>query len=284
MSIEENQHFTMDFAGPHTLSLGSRTLLMGILNVTPDSFSDGGKYVDPEKAIARALQMAEEGADIIDIGGVSSRPGAELASEAEELRRVMPVVRALANEGLILSVDTFRARVADEVLAAGAHIINDIGTMMLDPDLIEVVSRWQAPYVLMHNHLQIKADVKYQNLIEDIKRELVEAMDKAVGAGLPLNRIIIDPGIGFGKSPAQNRLIIKRLADFQTLGRPILVGASRKSFIGHTLDLDVEERVEGSLAVAALAVVNGAHILRVHDVKASKRVVLMTEAVMNEDG
>lgn len=267
-----------------SLEMGLRTLIMGILNVTPDSFSDGGKFILKEKAVERALQMREEGADIIDIGGASSRPGSQIATQEEEIERVLPVVEELAGQDLIISVDTFRAEVARLCLEAGAHIINDIGRLQLDSGLLPVIVAAQAPVVLMDNRMQFDRDKPYNDLISDIVNDLQESISQAVNAGLDESRIIIDPGIGFGKTPAQNRLLIKRLEEFKSLGKPILVGASRKRFIGQTLGLEVNDRLEGSLGVAAMSIMNGADIIRVHDVRESKRVAQICNAVMRENG
>ncbi len=267
-----------------SLELGPKTIIMGILNVTPDSFSDGGRFFDPDLAVEHAMQMVADGADIIDVGGASSRPHAIIVDENEELRRILPVVKRLAANNVLISIDTFRARVAEESLAQGAHLINNIGNFDLDPKILQVLGRWQAPVVLMHNRMQVKPGEVYNNLVVDIIRDLEQAIAKAVAAGLNEELIIIDPGLGFGKSLGENRLLLKRLADFQGIGRPILVGASRKNFIGKTLDLPVNERLEASLAVVVMAIMNGADIVRVHDVKESVRVARMTDAVRLENG
>lgn len=275
---------TLELPRGRQVELGRGTLIMGILNVTPDSFSDGGRYFDAAAAVERARQMKAEGADIIDVGGVSSRPGAELAAEEEELRRVLPVVKALQDEDLIISVDTFRANVARACLEAGADIINDIGRLQLDRGLLPVLVESGAPVIMMHNRLQFNQGKAYEDLVSDIIAELRESMEQAITAGVKEDRIILDPGIGFGKTPAQSRTLIKRLREFTSLGKPLLIGASRKSFIGQTLDLDVNQRMEGSLAVLAMAIDNGVDIIRVHDVKESKRAARMVDAVRNEDG
>jgi len=275
----EIETWQVPLAQGKVLELGKRSLVMGILNVTPDSFSDGGRFFAPDAAVEHALQMAVDGADIIDVGGASSRPGSQMADEAEELRRVLPVVERLSALGLTIAVDTFRAGVAQAVLEAGAHLINDIGGFAMDPGLLPVLVKWQAPVVLMHNRLQIRQDSPYTDLIAEIIQELQAAMEQAAAAGLGPERILIDPGLGFGKNPAENLEIVRRLQDFRSLGRPILIGASRKRFIGHALDLDTPERLEGSLAVAVMAVMNGAVVVRVHDVKQSVRVMRMTDAV-----
>jgi dihydropteroate synthase len=271
---------------PHgkSLKLGERTLIMGILNITPDSFSDGGKYLNPDQAIKRAREMIDEGADIIDIGAASARPNSVMAGEEEEIQRLLPVMGRLVAEDIIISIDTFRGEVARAALENGAHIINDIGSLQLDSQLLPVLVEKQAPVILMHNRMQIRAGEPYRDLIADIITELEYAIGQAVEAGLPGDKIIIDPGIGFGKTLGENHLLLKRLEDFRSLGKPILVGASRKSYIGQTLGLEVNERLEGSLAAVAIAIMNGADIVRVHDVKASKRVATMTDAVMQENG
>lgn len=278
------ESWTIPLPGGRTLELGSRPYIMGILNVTPDSFSDGGRFYDYTLAIERSRRMREEGADIIDVGGASTRPDARIVDEEEELRRVLPVVEKLASEGAIVSVDTFRGRVARECLEAGAHIINDVGAMRLDKDLLPVLVEYQSPSIFMHNRLQIDQGKPYSDLVADIVEELDQAVNKAEAAGLSREKIMLDPGLGFGKDPVQNRLLLKRLKEFKSLGLPLVVGASRKRFIGATLNLEVEDRLEGSLAVVAVAVMNGAQIIRVHDVKESVRVAAMTSAVVRENG
>lgn len=267
-----------------SLDLGQDTLIMGILNVTPDSFSDGGRFMDTNSAVNQALQMKEEGVDLIDIGGASSRPNSLMIDEEQELRRIMPVVERLAREDLILSVDTFRSGVARRALEAGAHLINDIGSLKLDKTLLPMLVQKQAPVILMHNRLQINHGQPYDDILAEITGELQASVNQAVEAGLPPDKIMIDPGIGFGKTPGQNRFLIGNLQSFKGLGRPIVLGASRKGFIGETLGLDVSERLEGSLAVLALGILNGADIIRVHDVKESKRVARMIDAVRHENG
>lgn len=274
----------INLANGKSLEIGSRTLIMGILNITPDSFSDGGKYYDPKEAIKRAEEMLDEGVDIIDIGGASSRPNSEMADEEEECKRILPVVKELANQDVIISVDTFRGKVAEACLDKGAHIINDIGRLQLDDNLLPVLVEHKAPVILMHNRMQFRQGEPYEDLISDIIEELQESVDQALRAGIEKDQIIIDPGVGFGKTVAENRLIIKRLWEFKSMGFPILLGASRKSFIGKTLNLEVDDRLEGSLAVATIGIMNGADIIRVHDVKASKRIAMMTDAVIREDG
>jgi dihydropteroate synthase len=264
--------------------MGKKTLIMGILNVTPDSFTDGGRFFDPDYAVEHALQMVEDGADIIDVGGASSRPDSIMVDENEELRRILPVVKRLAKKDITISVDTFRARVAEEALAQGAHLINDIGSFEMDSEMLNVLCRWQAPVVLMHNRLQIKPGEVYDDLVANIILDLQQSIARAVASGLGEERIIVDPGLGFGKTPAENRLLLKRLQEFKSMGRPILIGASRKSFIARTLNLEIDERLEGSLATVVIGIMNGADIVRVHDVKESKRVAAMTDGVRLENG
>lgn len=271
-------------ANGRELPLGQRTLVMGILNVTPDSFSDGGQYLQTDLAVKRALEMAAQGADIIDVGGASARPGGAIAGPEEELKRILPVIEQLSQAGLIISVDTFRGYVARACLEAGAHLINDIGRLKLDKELLPVLVEHQAPVVLMHNRMQMRRGEPYQDLVSDIITELQESIEEAVNAGLPEERIIIDPGIGFGKTVEENLCLIKRLKEFRSLGKPVLLGASRKTFIGKALDLEVGERLEGSLAVVAMGVMNGTDMVRVHDVKESKRVTTLCDAVVRSDG
>jgi len=254
------------------------------LNVTPDSFSDGGRFFDADRAVAHAMAMIEAGAEIIDVGGASSRPDSMMVDEVEELRRILPVIQRLSAHNLIISVDTFRGSVAEAALEQGAHIINDIGGFEMDPELLEVIIKWQAAVILMHNRLQIRTDESYQDLVADIILDLRQSMARAVNAGLTKEQIIIDTGIGFGKSPSENLQLINNLQDFRSLGRPILLGASRKRFIGRTLDLESGERLEGSLAVAVMGIMNGANIIRVHDVRETKRAAVMTDAVRLSNG
>lgn len=267
-----------------SLVLGRETVIMGILNRTPDSFYDGGRFSKLDQAVRHACELREHGAAIIDIGGASTRPGAEIVGEQEELERVLPVIKRLAAEDMILSIDTFRGTVAKACLDAGAHIINNIGGLQLDPALMPVLAERQAPVVLMHNRMHINAGQPYQDLIADIIGELDIMIKDAIAAGMDAEKLIIDPGLGFGKTPAENRLLMKHLAAFKSLGKPILIGGSRKRFVGQTLNLDVDERLEGSLAVLAIGILNGADIIRVHDVKESKRTASMIDAIKNENG
>ena len=272
-------------AGPHTLDLAERVHVMGILNVTPDSFSDGGEFLRPTAAAEQARRMIDEGADIIDVGGQSSRPGSQPVSEDDELERVVPVIRKVREEwdGPV-SVDTYRARVAEEALAAGATMVNDITAFSAEPRIAEVTARSGAAAVLMHMRgtpATMQQDTAYDDLMGELAFFLGAAVDRALAAGVGGDQIAIDPGIGFGKTTEHNLAILRRLPELAVLGRPILVGPSRKSFIGNVLDLPVEERLEGTLAAVAYAVVQGARILRVHDVRPTVRVARMVEACIS---
>lgn len=248
---------------------------MGVLNLTPDSFYDGGRYVTVQAAVTQALTMVEEGADIIDIGGESSRPGAGSVNLDEELARVVPVVEALAAKSdVLISVDTTKSAVARASIAHGARIINDISALRFDPDMGEVVARGGAFLVLMHMQgtpETMQQDPRYTDPVTEIEDFLRERIDAAVSAGIDRKRLIIDPGIGFGKRLAHTLEILRRLASFKDLGVPILIGLSRKSFLGEILDLPTSARLEGTIAANAIAIANGADIIRVHDVKEGRR-------------
>lgn len=259
------------------LVLGERTLVMGVLNVTPDSFSDGGRYNDVESALAHARRMEAEGADIIDLGGESTRPGHIPVSVEEELDRVIPVLRALVREiKLPVSVDTTKAQVARRALEEGAHIINDQWALRADPDMAALAAEYNVPLVLMHN----QHGTDYRDLMGDMVQFFRESIDMAIRAGVARENIIIDPGIGFGKTVEQNLEALRRLRELDCLGLPVLLGTSRKSVIGKTLDLPPDQRVEGTGATVALGIANGVDIVRVHDVKEMVRVVRMTDAVV----
>ena len=242
-----------------------KTYIMGILNVTPDSFSDGGKYTDRDSILRQAQRMVEEGADIIDIGGESTRPGYTLLSEEEEIARVV-------------SLDTYKAGVASVGLAAGADLINDIWGLQYDPKMAGVIAKAGAACCLMHN----QNTTEYVSLIEDVANCLARCAALAVAAGIGEDKIMLDPGVGFGKTVEQNRAVVKNLDYFVKLGYPVLLGTSRKSVIGKTLDLPITERVEGTIATSVMAVERGVSLLRVHDVQANRRAVLMAEAILRE--
>ena len=265
------------------LTLGTHTHVMGILNVTPDSFSDGGRYLDVQQAITRAETMGTEGATIIDIGGESSRPGASPVSIDEELSRVVPVVRALVDSvDVLISVDTSKAEVAQQALEAGAHIVNDITALCGDPEMATVVAEMEAGVVLMHmkgTPRTMQQAPQYDNVVNEICSWLKERTQHAEARGIATERIIIDPGIGFGKTAEHNLEILKRLSEFRALNKPLLVGTSRKSFIGNVLGVPVTERVEGTAATVCWAIAHGADIVRVHDVKANVRAAQMIDAL-----
>jgi len=299
--------------GSHTLTWGERTYVMGILNITPDSFSgdgllltspadgtavpaaeQGGVGVSGQGALVQARNFLAAGADILDIGGESTRPGSQPVDAEEENRRVLPVIRAIASEfpDALISIDTCKAAVAGEALAAGAHIINDVWGLRADPQLAVLAARVKAPVILMHNrskpaNLEFRerlgmayAAAVYENLLEDVKHELMDSVSIARSAGIPDEHILLDPGIGFGKTVAQNLELINRLGEIRLLGFPVLLGPSRKSFIGYTLDLPPDQRLEGSAAAVAVGITRGADVLRVHDVEAMVRVVRMTDALV----
>jgi dihydropteroate synthase len=261
--------------------LSSRTHLVGILNVTPDSFSDGGRHFGFDRAIEHAHRMAEEGADIIDIGGESTRPGSESVSEEEELRRVVPVIKRLAKELEIpLSIDTYKSRVAEQALAAGASIVNDISGFTADSSMLTVVAQGRATAIVMHmkgTPKTMQQNPSYDNVTLEVAQFLERQVAKARSAGI--DQVIVDPGIGFGKNLEQNLQLIRELKILRTIGCPVLVGPSRKSFIGTILDLPVEQRLEGTAAVVTACILNGAELVRVHDVKEMKRVASVADAL-----
>lgn len=258
------------------LPLGERTLIMGILNITPDSFSDGGKFFSQTEAVNHAYRLIEEGADILDIGGESTRPGHQMVSAEEEWARLEPILRVLVKEVQVpISIDTYKAEVAARALEAGAHIINDIWGLQKDPDMARVVGEYNVPVVVMHN----QDGTDYHHLMGDIFSFLRRSIELAEEHGLKGDQIILDPGIGFGKTTEQNLEVMARLEEFKSLGYPVLLGTSRKSMIGNTLNLPVDERLEGTLATSVIGVAASVDILRVHDVKANKRAVMMADAI-----
>ncbi len=283
---------------PYSMPLfGNKTYVMGILNITPDSFSGDGLMRQSDlipRALEQASQFIAAGADILDIGGESTRPGSQPVGTEEEMDRVIPVIEALAaaNFGTLLSVDTYKARVAEAALKAGAHWVNDVWGLRADPDLAQVAARFRAPVVLMHNRSKpTNASVEarlggryvgmaYNNLLQDVQHELLESVELAASAKIPKDRIILDPGIGFGKTVEQNLELLNRLNELKTLGYPLLLGPSRKSFIGYTLNLPPEQRLEGTLAACVVGILRGADILRVHDVEAVVRTARMTDAIL----
>ncbi len=279
----ENPNPSLWSIADRVLDTANRPLIMGIVNVTPDSFYDGGRYDDVQRAVDRALRLEEEGADLLDIGGESTRPGAEPVPLDEELRRVVPVIEKLSQKTTLpLSVDTRKAAVAARALAAGAQVVNDISGCLADPLMAQTVAETGAGLVLMHIQGEprtMQLNPIYQDVVNDIISALEERIRAVTAAGAAREKIVVDPGIGFGKTAAHNLEILRRLEEFAVLRRPLLIGPSRKSFIGKVLDLPPHERLEGTLAAVALAVFKGARIVRVHDVRAAKRAALIAEAV-----
>lgn len=276
MSIEYKSRVRkLSFQG-RELELGKRTLIMGILNVTPDSFSDGGDFASAETALARVRKMIEEGADIIDVGGESSRPGHQRITEEEELLRVIPVIKRIREESdILISLDTIRSRVAEEALKAGANIINDIWGLQLDKDMAEVARRYDAPVVVMHNQDGTDYDGDIIDSMKEFFRESIRIADEA---GLRRDQIILDPGFGFGKTAQQNLDLMPRISELLCLDYPILLGTSRKSMINLVLNLPPKDRVEGTIATTVLGIVQGVDIVRVHDVLENARAAAMTDA------
>lgn len=264
-----------------TLDLAGRTWVMGVVNVTPDSFSDGGRHATPEAALARARELLAEGADLLDLGGESTRPGSQPVPAAEQWRRLGPVIEPLARDGALISVDTSSAEVAERALSAGARIVNDV-TALGDPAMPGVVAAARAGVVLMHMRgtpADMQRDPRYEDAPAEVAAFLARRLDAALGAGIAREAIALDPGIGFGKAARHSLQLLARLEALTALGRPVLVGVSRKSFIGQILDLPVEQRLEGSLAATAVAVFQGAHIVRAHDVAATVRAARIADAL-----
>ena len=283
--------------GKHTFEWGTRTYVMGVLNVTPDSFSGDGiiaKGDAIEVSLEHARRFIGAGAAILDVGGESTRPGSQPVEVEEERRRVIPVIQALVKEfpDALVSVDTYKSVIAREALEAGAQIVNDVWALRADPELCHVVAKAKCPVILMHNRsnpagVEVRANLgrayigaEYVDLIEDVKRELMESVGLARRAGVDDERIILDPGIGFGKTVEHNLELINRLDEIRALGFPVLLGPSRKSFIGYTLDLPPDQRLEGTAAAVAVGIARGADIVRVHDVESMARVAKMTDALV----
>jgi len=283
--------------GKHTFDWGARTYVMGILNVTPDSFSGDGIIARGDAvsvSIEQARQFLEGGADLLDIGGESTRPGSEALTAETEMERVLPVIHALvkAFPDALLSIDTYKASVAEAAIQAGARMVNDVWALRADPDLATVVAKSGVPVILMHNRsnpvsVEVRAQLgnayigaEYDDLLADVQRELLDSVRLAQQAGVADDRIILDPGIGFGKTVEHNLELIRRLDEIRALGYPVLLGPSRKSFIGYTLDLPPDQRVEGTAAAVCVGVTRGADIVRVHDVEYMARVAKMTDALV----
>jgi dihydropteroate synthase len=283
----------------HTFNWGTRTYVMGILNVTPDSFSGDGIIARGDAvqvAIDQARSFVASSVDVLDVGGESTRPGSAPVTVDEELQRVIPVIRALKENfpDTLISIDTYKAHVAEEAIKGGAHIINDVWGLRADPALATIVAKYKTPVILMHNRsnpasIEVRARLgnaytgsEYQDLIGDVKRELMYSVTLARAAGISDERIILDPGVGFGKTVAHNLELIDRLNEIRALGFPVLLGPSRKSFIGFMLDLPADQRVEGTAAAIAVGIVRGVDIIRVHDVEHMRRVAKMTDAIVRK--
>jgi dihydropteroate synthase len=283
--------------GKYSFDWGARTYVMGILNITPDSFSGDGIIAQGdavEVATEQARDFLTSGADILDVGGESTRPGSEPLDAEAEMERVIPVVQALSKEfpDALVSIDTYKATVVEEALKAGARIVNDVWALRADPALAGVVAKQDVPVILMHNRsnpasVEVRAQLgnayigaEYDDLLEDVKRELMDSVKLAKQAGVPDERIILDPGIGFGKTVSHNLELIRRLDEIRALGYPVLLGPSRKSFIGFTLDLPADQRIEGTAAAVCVGITRGADIIRVHDVEYMVRIAKMTDAIV----
>jgi len=269
-----------------TYCLGCQTWIIGVVNVTPDSFYDGGRYLEPQTAVDRGLELLADGADILDIGGESSRPGSDPVSADEEIRRVIPVIAGLRKTTkALISVDTTKFEVAQAALDQGADIINDISSFNLDPRLLNLAAQNSAGFILMHmqgNPKTMQVHPFYEDVLKEIRMFLGEKIEIALAYGLKKENILIDPGIGFGKRHEDNLRLLNQLDFFEELGRPILVGVSRKSFIGKILNAPPQDRLEGSIAAAVVSILKGASLLRVHDVRAIRRAALVAEAIIND--
>lgn len=281
--MNQRPQFTLNLHD-RELVLGKNTLIMGILNITPDSFSDGGLFLDKKKAIKQAHSMVEAGADIIDVGGESTRPGSEFLTYKEEIKRVLPVIKLLRQElDIPISIDTYKSEVAKQALDLGVHIVNDISGLKFDSQMAFNISSYNASVVLMHikgTPLDMQQNPKYNDLIGEVHLYLEDSVKLAQEAGITKKNCIIDIGIGFGKTLYHNLELIKRLSEFQNIGCPILIGPSRKSFIGNVLNLPVNQRLEGTAAAVTASILNGAHIIRVHDVEFMSRIAKMTDAIL----
>ncbi|WP_337019702.1 dihydropteroate synthase [Oceanobacillus massiliensis] len=264
-----------------TLDLTERTHIMGILNVTPDSFSDGGSYTTVERAVQQAILMEKEGADIIDVGGESTRPGHAPVSADEEIERIVPVIKALKETiGIPISVDTYKAKTAKKAVEAGADIINDVWGAKREPEIANIAAEYHVPIILMHN----RTNEDYTSIVEDMKNDLEESIQIALKAGVPKENIILDPGVGFAKSAKDNLVVMNNLEHLVAMGYPLLLATSRKRFIGNVLELPPAERDNGTGATTALGIVKGSHIVRVHNVKLNVEIARMMDAMLAEGG
>jgi dihydropteroate synthase len=280
--------------GAHTITtrhgdidMVTTTAVMGVLNVTADSFSDGGRYLDPERAVARGLEMARQGAAIIDVGGESTRPGAMLVPLSEEIKRVVPVIRGLRRHvDVPISIDTQKAEVARQAFAVGADMVNDVSALRFDPEMACLLAREEVPVVLMHMQGEpgtMQDQPRYVDVVREVKAFLGERVTFAISSGIRENAIVVDPGIGFGKTLNHNLELLRSIPELASLNRPLLVGLSRKSFIGRLLDVGPDERLEGSLAAAVVAAVGGAQMLRVHDVLETCRALRLVDSIRELD-
>ncbi|WP_010649043.1 dihydropteroate synthase [Oceanobacillus massiliensis] len=264
-----------------TLDLAERTHIMGILNVTPDSFSDGGSYTTVERAVQQAILMEKEGADIIDVGGESTRPGHAPVSADEEIERIVPVIKALKETiGIPISVDTYKAKTAKKAVEAGADIINDVWGAKREPEIANIAAEYHVPIILMHN----RTNEDYTSVVEDMKNDLEESIQIALKAGVPKENIILDPGVGFAKSAKDNLVVMNNLEHLVAMGYPLLLATSRKRFIGNVLELPPADRDNGTGATTALGIVKGSHIVRVHNVKLNVEIARMMDAMLAEGG
>lgn len=283
--MHPRRRFSLALPDGRTLTLGERTLIMGVINVTPDSFSDGGQLLDTQKAIEAGVQMVADGADLLDVGGESTRPGAQPLGEHEERRRVLPVIEGLSTRVTVpISIDTYKPSVADEALRAGASIVNDISGLRYEPELAAVVARSRAVIVLMHTRGRSRdmyREADYHDVVDEVLDELRESVAFATGAGVPTDRVIVDPGLGFAKEASHTYETLARLDEFSELGRPLLVGPSRKRFLTRALGSEVpaSERDWATAAAVTAAVLAGAHIVRVHAVREMAQVVRVSDEI-----
>ena len=264
--------------GNKEFKLGERTYVMGILNATPDSFSDGGKFNEVELALKRVEEMIRQGADIIDVGGESTRPGFTVVEADDEINRVVPVIKAIKEKfDITVSIDTYKAKTAEAAIKAGADIINDVWGFKKDKDMAAVAAKYDVQCILMHN----REDKPYENLMEEVKSDLEESIEIAMDAGVKKENIILDPGIGFAKTYEENLMVMKNLKEIRDLGYPVLLGTSRKSMIGNALNLPVDQRVEGTVATTVMGIMAGCEFVRVHDVLENKRACVMTDTILS---
>lgn len=264
--------------GNKEFKLGERTYVMGILNATPDSFSDGGKFNEVEIALKRVEEMISQGADIIDVGGESTRPNFTVVEVDDEINRVVPVIKAIKEKfDITVSIDTYKAKTAEAAIKAGADIINDVWGFKKDKNMASVAAKYDVPCILMHN----REDKPYENLMEDVKNDLMESIKIAMDAGVKKENIILDPGIGFAKTYEENLIVMKNVKEIRDMGYPVLLGTSRKSMIGNTLNLPVDQRVEGTLVTTVMGIMSGCEFIRVHDVLENKRACIMTDKILS---